>query len=68
MTTPTLGGVAQVGQTLTIADGAFSNGPTAMSYSFFRLTGGVLTLVQTAGAAGATSSAGPTTAARSSDA
>ncbi len=46
---PTLGGVAQVGQTLTIAGGVFGNGPTAIAYSFHRLAGGVLTPVQAAG-------------------
>lgn len=47
---PTLGGVAQVGQTLTIAGGTFGNVPTAVTYSFYRLTGGVLVPVQAAGA------------------
>ena len=47
---PTIGGVAQVGQTLTLAGGTFGNGPTALTYSFYRLARGALTLVQTAGA------------------
>ena len=42
--------MAQVGQTLTLAGGTFGNGPTAVTYSFYRLAGGVLTPVQTAGA------------------
>lgn len=49
LSAPSLGGVAQVGQTLTIAGGAFGNVPTAISYSFYRLAGGVLTPVQPAG-------------------
>ena len=47
---PTIGGVAQVGQTLTLAGGTFGNGPTALTYSFYRLARGALTPVQTAGA------------------
>ena len=47
---PSLGGTAQVGQTLTLAGGTFGNGPTAVTYSFYRLAGGTLTPVQTAGA------------------
>ncbi len=47
---PSLGGAAQVGQTLTLAGGTFGNGPTAVTYSFHRLAGGTLTPVQTAGA------------------
>ena len=47
---PSIGGVAQVGQTLTLAGGTFGNGPTAVTYSFYRRAGGILTLVQTAGA------------------
>ena len=47
---PSIGGVAQVGQTLTLAGGTFGNGPTAITYSFYRRAGGILTPVQTAGA------------------
>ncbi len=47
---PTIGGFAQVGQTLTLAGGTFGNGPTVVTYGFYRLAGGILTPVQTAGA------------------
>ncbi len=43
---PTLSGTAQVGSTMTLAGGAFSNGPDSVLYAFHRLAGGTLTEVR----------------------
>jgi hypothetical protein len=46
---PSLTGTAQVGRTLTVAGGAFGNGPSTVTVAFLRVANGTVTPVRAAG-------------------